>query len=75
MSSVRLCAYSHESLRVIEGEGSMKKSGSPARARSSTTGVFVQRVTGKITPKQYVRAIDQRVSDRREDERQHRRSK
>jgi hypothetical protein len=53
----------------------MKKAGSVAPKQPSSPDLFLQRVSKKITPDQYVRALDARVSDRRKDEEQHRRKK
>jgi hypothetical protein len=54
----------------------MKEAARPTEAASSGAfGPFVQRINGKISSAQYVRTIDQRVSERRRDERQHRRSR
>ncbi len=51
----------------------MKKQTKAAKAGS--THPFVQRVSGKISSKQYVRGLDQRVSDRRKETASHRRAK
>lgn len=44
-------------------------------AKAGSTHPFVQRVSGKISSKQYVRGLDQRVSDRRKETASHRRAK
>lgn len=44
-------------------------------AKSGSSDLFLQRVTGKITPDQYVRGLDQRVSERQKDAAKHRRKK
>jgi hypothetical protein len=53
----------------------MKKTPNVAQTGSSSSDLFLQRVGKKITPDQYVRALDARVSDRRKDEERHRRKK
>jgi hypothetical protein len=53
----------------------MKKPSSVAKTGSHSSDLFLQRVSKQITPDQYVRALDARVSDRRKDEERHRRKK
>ena len=53
----------------------MKKNPKVVQAGQSSSDLFLQRVSKKITPDQYVRALDARVSDRRKDEERHRRKK
>ena len=53
----------------------MKKTPSVAQTGPPSPDLFLQRVSKKITPDQYVRALDARVSNRRKDEERHRRKK
>jgi hypothetical protein len=53
----------------------MEKSGRRAKVGSSASGIFRERVSGKITSVQYVRALDERASQWRKDEESHRRKK
>jgi len=51
----------------------MKKQ--PKAANATTTNPLVQRVSGKITARQYVQRLDERVSDRRKETASHRRTR
>lgn len=53
----------------------MKKTRSTAKPGAASSDLFLQRVSKKITPDQYVRALDARVLERRKDEERHRRKK
>ena len=53
----------------------MSKTWSAAKSGAASSDLFLQRVSKKITPDQYVRALDARVLSRRKDEKRHRRKK
>jgi hypothetical protein len=53
----------------------MNKAHGLAQMGQRHSDLFLQRVSKQITPAQYVRGLDARVSDRRKDEERHRRKK